>query len=375
MNRLGQIKLILFFTKDVSLCTWDQVGMLEREVEIYRRLLPHLGGIAFLTYGGRSELRYAPRLGGIKILCNRWGLPSRSYAKIAPLLHWWHMGRADIYKTNQIEGAEVALLAKRLFGKKVITRCGYSYSYLTEQQRGPNSVEVRRARALEREVFTSADRVVVTTPAMRHAVLLQYSVPEERVKVIPNYVETDLFQPSPDGRSSSRRICFVGRLAEEKNLFALLEAIKGLDVELVIVGNGALGEKLRMEASTKGISVRFLGNVPNRRLPDIINSAALFVLPSLYEGHPKVILEAMACGQPVIGTNVSGIRELICHRKTGYLCGTSSEEMRAAIREVLADADLQKRMGRNAREFAVEHFDLTQVVELELALLQEMVGE
>ena len=49
--------------------------------------------------------------------------------------------------------------------------------------------------------------------------------------------------------------------------------------------------------------------------------------------------------------------------------------MRAAIREVLADADLQTRMGRNAREFAVEHFDLTQVVELELALLQELVGE
>ena len=100
----------------------------------------------------------------------------------------------------------------------------------------------------------------------------------------------------------------------------------------------------------------------------------MFILPSLYEGHPKALLEAMACSRPVIGTDVIGIRELIRHRETGYLCGTSPEEIRAAIQDVLSDADLRNHMGHNAQEFVLEHFALERVVEMELALLSEVVG-
>jgi glycosyltransferase involved in cell wall biosynthesis len=83
----------------------------------------------------------------------------------------------------------------------------------------------------------------------------------------------------------------------------------------------------------------------------------------------------MACGLPVIGTDVPGIRELIRHRETGYLCGTSPQEIRAAIQDVLDDMDLRTRMGCNAREFVVENFALEQVVEMELALLEEVSRE
>jgi glycosyltransferase involved in cell wall biosynthesis len=375
MSDLRRIKLVLFFTRGVSLKTWDNLGMFEREVALYHRLQEHGVQVRFVSYGDASDLAYADRLPGIRILCNRWKLPTRWYICLVswlyPLLWWGDM----VFKSNQIQGADVALQAARRFGEKFIARCGYLYSDFMERQHGLNSLEAQRACALEREVFTAADWVVVTTAAMSRAVTQRYQVTAERVTVIPNYVDTNLFHPNSNDNYSPRRLCFVGRLDEQKNPLGLLEAIKGLGVELVIVGNGPLSERLQKEASANGLPVRFMGNIPHRQLPSVLKSAALFILPSRYEGHPKALLEAMACGLPVIGTDVSGIRELIRHRETGYLCGTSPQEIRAAIQDVLGDTDLRTRMGCNASEFVVENFALEQVVEMELALLEKVGRE
>ena len=97
------------------------------------------------------------------------------------------------------------------------------------------------------------------------------------------------------------------------------------------MGNGALGDLLREEVNLRRLPVCLLGNVLHRLLPEILNSGALVILPSHYEGYPKTVLEAMACGLPVIGTDVRGIRELIRHGVTGWLCGTDSASIRAAI--------------------------------------------
>lgn len=356
--------------------TWAKVGNLEREVAIYKRLQGRGVHVSFVTYGNALDLSYKDQLDGIGIVCNHWGLPQQWYirliSRLYPLL-WW--GNNVVLKSNQVQGADIALRVARFFGKKFIVRCGYLYSDFMERRYGLDSSQAQRARALEEEVFIAAHRIVVTTRVMREVVLKRYQVPEKKVSIIPNYVDTNFFRPNSDERCSSKRICFVGRLDVQKNLFALLKAIRGLDVELLIVGNGTLDEQLRKEVNLNRLPVYFLGNVPYRRLPEILNSATLFILPSHYEGHPKVLLEAMACGLSVIGTNVPGIRELICHRQTGYLCGTSPEEIREAIQDVLSDAGLCVRMGRNAREFVVKHFALDQIAEMELALLREVMSQ
>ena len=367
------IKLILFFTRGNSLYTWDKVGMLDREVSLYQRLQEHGVQVTFVTYGNASDLHYASRIPGIPILCNRWGLISKYYEYWLPVLHGWHLWRSDVYKSNQTNGADLALRTAQLFHKPLIARCGYLHSEFVERSCGVNSREARQARELEKRVFTSADQVVVTTPVMRNAVGERYTVAEERIQVIPNYVQTDLFYPYPNNHAADKRICFVGRLDEQKNLFSLLKAIKCLDVELVIVGSGTLDRRLREEVSLNKLPVDFMGNVPHHQLPEILNSAALFILPSHYEGHPKALLEAMACGLPVIGSNVSGIRELIRHGETGFLCGTSPEGIREAIQCVLANADLRNKMSHNARNFVMEHFQLERVVKTELTLLKELL--
>lgn len=366
------MRMVLFFTRGISLRTWDEMGIFEREVALYRRLQEHGVQLTFVTYGYATDLRYAKRLNGIRIICNKWRLPQHWYVRLLCRLNPAGWGDSGVLKSNQLRGADVALQVARRFSKRFIARCGYLPSDFAERQHGPESLEARQAHDLEQEVFPAADRVVVTTPAMRHVVVQRYEVLRECVTVIPNYVDTHLFRPAPDDRRASKRICFIGRLDEQKNPFALFAAIKDLDVQLVVVGNGALDRHLRREAETHRLPVQFLGNVPHGQLPEVLKSAALFVLPSHYEGHPKTLLEAMACGVPVIGADVPGIRELICHRETGYLCRPTSGEIRAAIQDVMADADLRARMARNAREYVVEQFALERVVGMELSLLEEV---
>jgi glycosyltransferase involved in cell wall biosynthesis len=374
MSDFGRINLVLFFTRGISLRTWDEMGIFEREVALYRHLNERGVQVSFITYGDGSDLSYADHLPGIRILCNRWRLPERWYIRLVSWLHPLLWPGPAVFKSNQVLGADIALRAARRCGKKFIARSGYLPSNIDAWYHGAESAEAQKARQLEAAVFPAADRVVVTTSAVCQTVVERYGVKPEKVRIIPNYVDTKLFKPPSNSRQPNL-LCFVGRLSEEKNIPALLDAIHGLDVELAVIGGGSLEEMLRAKTRQERLAVRFLGNISNAELPAHLNRASLFILPSFIEHHPKALLEAMACGLAVIGTGVPGIRDLIRHRETGYLCGTSSEEIRAAIQDVLADADLRARMGRNAREFVVEHFALERVLEMELALLEELAAE
>jgi glycosyltransferase involved in cell wall biosynthesis len=367
------MRLVLFFTRGVSLRVWDEIGTLDREAALYRRLRPALRRVTFVTYGERDQA-YGSRLQGIRVESNRWRISGGLYEWYLQHLFPWSWAGPVVVKSNQIQGAEIALAAARVRKKPFIARCGYLPSNNAERAHGADSPQATQAQALERLVFSGADRVVVTTPAIRNTVVHRYRVQPERVRVIPNYVDTKLFVPA-SGHARRNRVLYVGRLEEEKNPRALLEAVEGLDVELAVVGKGSLGAALAREAADRRLRVTFLGNLPNHQLPALMNSAAVFVLPSLIEGHPKALLEAMACGRPVIGTNVAGIRELITDRITGLLCEPRPERLRAAIRELLNDQALGVRLGAAACASVSDRFSLERVVEMESSLLEEVAGD
>ena len=89
-----------------------------------------------------------------------------------------------------------------------------------------------------------------------------------------------------------------------------------------------------------------------------MNKSRLFILPSLWEGCPKVLLEAMASGIPVIGSSILSIKEIIIHKQNGYLCNTDSISIKRALVEVLNDNILQRNMAENARKTILEKFSL-----------------
>jgi glycosyltransferase involved in cell wall biosynthesis len=346
------------------------MGMLEREIAIYKRLLRRGFEVSFVTYGSEADLAYLGKMGGIRILCNQTGLAPEVYENSLGSLHRESLESCHIIKTNQIYGGELALSASQVFQKPLIARCGYMWSQNAAKEHGTDSEAAIHAREVEEKVFRGANRVVVTTPAMRDDVLRRIPEAASKLAVIPNYVDTDVFRPYSEVPDEVTLI-FVGRIAPEKNLSALLEAIQPLQVRLIIIGEGKIRPELQRRFASLNGRISWEGNVPNSELPGYLNRAGLFILPSFYEGHPKALIEAMACGLPVIGADSPGIRELIRHGETGYSCGGDSVSIREAIQELLARPTLRERIGRNARQYVIENYSLDRIAELELALLKE----
>lgn len=365
------MKLNLFFTEGVSLQTWNEVGMLDRELAIYKALQKRGVEVGFVTYGDSRDLQFAARLPSISLRVNDLGLPIAKYKRAletAPPV-------GDIFKSNQVAGADVALKAARQAKAKFVARCGYLLAEFQEKRYGTKSGEARAARDLEREVFSGADAVVVTTEAMASSIKERYSIQHKSIRVIPNYVETDRFAPTRHEPNQKLQIVFVGRLDKQKNLFEFVDAVSPLDVEVRLIGYGPQRAELERKAEGSKAAFRLVGNVPNAELPGLLNSCDIFVLPSLYEGHPKALLEAMACGLPVIGTRVAGTREVIQDGENGILCETDAASIRSAVDRLINDAALREKLGKAARSFIEKHFALDRVVELEMSMLNELVDQ
>jgi glycosyltransferase involved in cell wall biosynthesis len=363
--------LVLFFTRDISLRMWSENGSLEREIALYLHLQEKGVQVSFITYGDKTDLQYRDRLHGIQIFCNRWGLPPHQYERLIPLLHAPALARASLIKSHQTNGADVALRTARIWRKPMVARCGYMWSDL--MRAGGRETDAKHARVVEQFVFTNSRHVIVTTPNMREYIEREYELPPAKISVIPNFVLTNIFSPSKT-ISEPNRVCFVGRLSEQKNLFSLIEACAGLDVDLYFVGGGNLRDSLKEKARQLGVRLTLHGNVNHTQLPDVIRMSAVFALVSPHEGHPKAILEAMSCGVAVLGADSPGIREQISHGETGWLCGTDSKSIRNGIQHLLANPSLREMLGRNARRFIQENYSIDNIVEMEYSLIKEVVG-
>jgi len=375
MKNIPHQRLVLFFTRGVSLQTWDQTGMLDREIALYKEYLKHGWMVSFITYGDKKDLQYKNKLKGIKILCNRWGLPQRIYRNYLHLIFFQTLGNADVIKTNQFKGAEIAIKAKKRSKVPLVIRCGYLWSSIAAERiasKIDSSETIEIAKRNESLIFSSADLIVVTTPTIKEHITRSYNIDERKIEVIPNYVDVKVFKPV-EIRKISRRVCCVAKFNEQKNLINLFHACKGIDMELDLIGSGPQESALKELQEQLGIRVNFVGNLPNHKIPEYMSRSEIFILPSLFEGHPKTLIEAMSCGLPVIGSDVPGIREIIEHEKNGYLCGTDPVSIRSAIETVLSNLDLQVEMGKNARGFVLQNYSLEQIFQKELSIMERVL--
>jgi teichuronic acid biosynthesis glycosyltransferase TuaC len=157
---------------------------------------------------------------------------------------------------------------------------------------------------------------------------------------------------------TGKLVCFVGYLRSEKGLEYLLEAFAGLrqpDTQLCLVGDGPLKHSLTALAQRLGIvaNCRFVGKRPHDEIPLWISAADCIVLPSLSEGFPTILAEAMLCGVPIIATPVGGIPEVIRDGETGLLvpCRTPTA-LSQALHSLLSNQQLASDIAARAQELA-----------------------
>lgn len=185
---------------------------------------------------------------------------------------------------------------------------------------------------------------------------LEIGVKRDRLTLIENAIDTDVFQRKSKDRVSGRlRIGAVGRLSEEKGFELLIEAVerlitKGHDLELAIAGEGDLRESLqaRIQASACADRIELLGF--HSDTVQLFESFDIFCLSSLREGLPNVVLEAMAMEVPVLATRSGGMQEFAHDGEDALLCDPgSTDELERGLTRLCEDAELRVKLARNAR--------------------------
>ncbi|MEA2463606.1 MAG: hypothetical protein QOJ98_1353 [Acidobacteriota bacterium] len=369
----GSPSLALFFTHGVTLDTWRRGGMFSREVAYYRALSEEFGPVLFVTYDrkrkglGKDIAAVQP----VEVAYNRWPLPYPIFGLVAPFLLRRRLRRCSIVKTNQIHGSWIAVIAKWLLRKPLVLRCGYVVSH-ERRWGGKRSLRRTALTWTERLAVRTADLVFVATEADGLLLAETHGVSPTKFRHIPTPIDTDRFRPDPNVVREPRHVIYVGRLVKGKNVHILIDAVRSLgDVKLTIVGGGALEADLRARAA--GADVTFAGTLPNEVLPAYLASASVYVLPSDFEGSPKALLEAMACGLAVIGSRVPGTDIVLRDGENGLLIERTAPEIAAALQRLLDDPALARRLGDNARQFVVSRYSQDEIARREAEYLRSLL--
>jgi glycosyltransferase involved in cell wall biosynthesis len=237
-----------------------------------------------------------------------------------------------------------------------------------------------------------ADAFVAVSGAIRDE-LVRAGAPPGAISRVSNGVDTARFRPAAGGERLALRaalglgedrarllVTYVGRLAPEKGVDVLVDAWPSVaartPARLLIVGQGAEEAGLRLRARALGVadSVRFTGGVADAA--PLLRAADASVLPSRSEGMPLSLLEAMACGLPVIATGVGGSLEVLGGGGLGLLVPPERPEaLAAAMARVLGDPALRGRLGRAARAHVLEHHALDLVVDRLVALYRALAAQ
>jgi glycosyltransferase involved in cell wall biosynthesis len=333
----------------------------------------------YQTYAKQYDIKPAAN---VTLLFRPRSIPALAYGILAPIIYRRQFRTANIYKTFELRGTITALISRFLYGNRVILRQTYQVSEVIKavQLAGgspPFRSWIYRIIMVSYELVSShiANAVQVASTAHKDYLIRKFRVPSRKIFVIPNWVDTRLFRSMRTAGKEKGRVVFVGRFVVVKNVFSLVEAMTGIrDAKLYLIGDGSLRMPLEQKLSKEKIkNVILLGAVPHNMLPAELNKSEIFVLPSLFEGNPRALLEAMSCGLPAIGPNTKEIRGLIKDGFSGLLCNPDAGSIRSKISELLSDPALRRKLGANARKQVEKNHTFRHVLTQELRVLDSVL--
>jgi glycosyltransferase involved in cell wall biosynthesis len=177
----------------------------------------------------------------------------------------------------------------------------------------------------EKRTYRLASRIVAVSEATRDVLVTRYGVPAEKICTVWNAVDTEQFHPV-QGRQDCHTIVYIGRIDKRKGIEFLIRSMPLVreqipDAKLVVGGKGRDLEKMRALVIELKLeqSVTLLGFVPDEQLNELYNRAQCAVVPSIFEGFGITVIEALAAGTRVVGTDVDGIREILKSGEYGRL--------------------------------------------------------
>ena len=238
--------------------------------------------------------------------------------------------------------------------------------------------------SLYRFAFQKIKKLVLYNADDKEVFISQKIVPPSKCMIVPGSgVNTQHFQPRVNEQNSGNFIfLFIGRLLKDKGLVEYVEASRRIreshpNAECWVVGdfhdvNPAAVPKETLLEWVENKDIHYLGKVMDVR--EVISKAHVLVLPSYREGVPRVVLEAMSMGKPVVTTDAAGCRETVVHGKNGFIVPIKNPGALALAMTTLIEAPQQEldNMGKNSRQRAMTFFDEKIIVDTYVKLLQQL---
>ena len=289
----------------------------------------------------------------------------------------WHVHQYGIH-------AVLAVVVGKLLGRPVVLKLTNSGAYGIQE-----SISALPFPGLASTILRKVSAVVALTRETK-AEAEMFGIPASRIYVLGNGVTTHNFKSSDEEQRARLRcelalhangiVLFVGRLVKQKNPDGLLYAWKKTSPnlpkgwKLVLVGDGPMREQLEVFAKTEGLitSVVFAGRQSN--VETWMAAANIFVLPSHREGLSNSMLEAMACGLPVVSTRVSGSTEIVEETEAGILVDVGRMDLLSdALNKLALDASLREKMGNAGRAAVKNKHSIERVAAAHLELYRHIL--
>tara|TARA_B100001250_G_C19817562_1_gene799589 strand:+ start:2407 stop:3519 length:1113 start_codon:yes stop_codon:yes gene_type:complete len=370
MNKRN-IRLCLVLSEGMSLQLWDEYGLLNRELALYRELINYGVHTTFVSFGKSSEYKYKNILKEFEIIYNKWGLSNAQYIRFINIFNFYKLSKIDLVKTNQLESINTAVKISRFWKIPLLGRMGYFKSFIAKKI--GKSEFSKDIIPLEKKLASNSSQIILTTDQSINKFIKYYPISKNKIILIPNYVDSKIFNYDSSIKKKYD-ILFIGRFSVEKNLKNLLKALIGLNLQILFIGRGELKTMVDEYKTKYNLNLEIIDMVPNEHLPKYINSSKIYILPSLAEGHPKSLLEAMSCQTPVIGTNVFGIANLLTHNSNGILCDITIESIRNSIKKTINDKAMHDKLAKNARKYILEHFTVQKIAKKEYKVYKNILN-
>jgi len=232
-------------------------------------------------------------------------LPLRFLESFFIILKARTLGYKNFYTHYCYIGAINAAIISRLFGgKSYYWNCAMNWLF---KQRVLSGFGYRLSMKLSHYLVTGGE-------AMKQGYAKNYGLKPEKIKLIPNRINLNRFQPEEKKQNKIKTILFVHWLSKRKGADTIIPITKGLETraKFIIVGDGPYKEKLLRETKQNKLEkfIEVVGFVPNKDIVDYYKKADILILPSLEEGFPLTLLEAMAMGVPYVVFDVGAVREI-----------------------------------------------------------------
>lgn len=297
---------------------------------------------------------------------------------LARLINFVWENDIDIIHTHLIQASLIGRFVANLLGVRPL---------LSTRHFGYDHKETGIMRRLERLSAPMDSLILAVSEPVRDYVVFKEGCRSERVEVLHNAIDTRLFKmrrssDAATGNPKTPVIGAVGRLHPQKGYDTLLEGALRVLREMPssrfkIVGEGELLKPLQRRAEQLGISeaVGFMGQRPPAEIPDILAGFDVFVQTSNWEAFGIAIVEAMACGLPVVATNVEGVVDIIDDGVDGLLIPPKDPRALAdRILRLLCDPELRRRIGAAARRKVEANFDIREMTARMARIYQELLN-